>query len=599
VRCARGGSMSSLPKISVVVATYNRCALLARTLPTLLDQNLDPTLYEVVVISDGSTDGTLEFLKQLNPRCGFQVLQLEQNRGQSTAANAGARTARGELLVFLDDDIICDRGLLQAHLEAHRDGLDKLVFGPVYVSDESPNTLATEWTRRYTETYTRRLQQTGRPVWPHDANVDANSSLPRTVFLAAGGFDETFLSARQNEELGSRLWHGGLRFEYAPHAITHQIFIKSNYTVAVRDSAAYGRAELRMTTKLPFIRSCSTLPLLFSRIWLPRKILELFIRLPFSVEPLLRPACGFAQALWKLPPVRSFGVRILAWRRSITYNRAALAEAGGWKALQGRLGMRLPIMLYHHIGPAVPGTFPELTISRAEFERDLCFFKRHGYNTITPTDWLAWCDRGTPLPSKPLMLTFDDAYEDLASYCFPALKRYGFTGVVFVPTANIGGANDWDFAHGSAPQCILSAKQIRSWAEQGIEFGAHTRTHADLGTLTDDELDDELEGSRRDLEAITGRPVIAFAYPFGRFGERELERAGRCFELCFTIDQGINTLHTDRRRMQRSMMVSCNFYLNRWINLITGHNVVRFLRDSIGFRTRVRRAWRSITVRGA
>jgi peptidoglycan/xylan/chitin deacetylase (PgdA/CDA1 family) len=117
-------------------------------------------------------------------------------------------------------------------------------------------------------------------------------------------------------------------------------------------------------------------------------------------------------------------------------------------------------------------------------------------------------------------------------------------------------------------------------------------------SLTDAELDDELQGSRRDVEAITGRQAITFAYPFGRFGERELERAGRCFELCFTINQGINTLHTDRRCMQRSMIVSRNFYLNRWINLITGHNVVRFLRDSIGFRTRVRRAWHSITVRG-
>jgi glycosyltransferase involved in cell wall biosynthesis/peptidoglycan/xylan/chitin deacetylase (PgdA/CDA1 family) len=591
--------MSYLPKISVIVATFNRRALLARTLPTLLNQWVDPTLYEVVVVSDGSTDGTTEFLQELRPKCGFQVIDLKSNCGQSTAANAGARAARGELLLFLDDDIVCDLGLVQAHLEAHGDGLNKLVFGPVYVSDESPNTLATEWTRRYTETYTHRLQRTGRPIWPHDANVDANSSLPKKVFLAAGGFDETFLSARQNEELGSRLWHDGLHFKYVPHAITHQIFVKNNYTVAVRDAAAYGRAELRMMAKLPFIRSCSNLPQLFSRIWLPRKILELFIRLPFSVEPLLRPACRLAQAMWKLRPVRRFGVRILSWRRSITFNRAAVREAGGWGELRARLGVRLPIVLYHHIGPAVPGTFPELTISAAEFESELRYFKRQGYSTITPTDWLAWCDGGTPLPPKPLMLTFDDAYEDLASFCFPALKRHGFTGVVFVPTANIGGANVWDFGYGSAPHRILNAEQIRSWAEKGIEFGAHSRTHADLQTLTDGELDDELEGSRRELEAVTGRPVIAFAYPFGRFGKRELERAGRCFEVCFTTNQGINTLHTDRRRMQRSMVVSRNSYLNRSINLVTGYNVVRFLRDSIGFRTRVRRAWRSITVRGS
>jgi GT2 family glycosyltransferase/peptidoglycan/xylan/chitin deacetylase (PgdA/CDA1 family) len=584
--------MPSDTRISVVIATYNRRALLERTLPTITKQNLDPALYEVIVVSDGSTDGTIEFLRAFSSRCDLRVIEQLPNQGQAKAANLGARNARGEIVLFLDDDIVCSPTLLRAHLDAHdRQGCSALVFGPCFVSEESPRTLARDWTQQYTQLYTKRLAISGAPTWPYDANVDANSSLPRDVFLESGGFDETFLSARQNEELGTRLWQAGLRFVYEPSADVHQIFVKSNRAVAVADGKAYGRAEIHMLRKLPFARGSSCLAtMLFAP--RPKRLLHrIIVSLPFSVEPMLRPISAIFQRLRRLNVVCRYGPRILGWRRSIAFHRAAIRELGGLRGAKAEFGTVLPVLMYHHIGPAVPGTFPELTVSPEEFEGHLKLLRRRGYTAIAASDWLAYVQEGRPLPSKPVLLTFDDAYKDLVQYAFPLLVQHGCTGLVFVPTAFIGSSNEWDHLNGSAPHLLMTTEQIAEWAARGIEFGAHTRTHPRLEQLSPEALDEELKGSRRDLEAILERPVTNFAYPYGEFyNDREVEHALRCFSLCFTTDEGSNNLTTDLGRLRRIMIYPDGLLMFR-VSIALGLQPIRWLRERVYLRTRLRRLW--------
>jgi peptidoglycan/xylan/chitin deacetylase (PgdA/CDA1 family) len=157
---------------------------------------------------------------------------------------------------------------------------------------------------------------------------------------------------------------------------------------------------------------------------------------------------------------------------------------------------RLPVLLYHHIGPRPPGTFPNLTVSTQEFERQMRWLVHRGYVGIRPSDWLRWLREGTDLPEKAVLITFDDGYADLAEHALPVLRRHGFGAVVFIVTGQVGGTNVWDEAIGSAMHRLMTADQIRYWAAQGIEFGAHSRTHADLTTLTSDKLSDEIVGSK-------------------------------------------------------------------------------------------------------
>jgi peptidoglycan/xylan/chitin deacetylase (PgdA/CDA1 family) len=100
----------------------------------------------------------------------------------------------------------------------------------------------------------------------------------------------------------------------------------------------------------------------------------------------------------------------------------------------------------------------------------------------------------------------------------------------------------------------MTAGDIREWAERGIEIGSHGRTHRSLPSCTDAELEDELRGSRAALEAIVGKPVDAFAYPFGDTDDRVERAALGAYGLAFSLETGLNTLRTPPGRMRRSIV---------------------------------------------
>ena len=250
--------------------------------------------------------------------------------------------------------------------------------------------------------------------------------------------------------------------------------------------------------------------------------------------------------------------------------------------------MRLPVLLYHHVGPSRPGTFPELTVSAERFARHVSWLVRRGYVGIRPADWLAWCGNHRALPRKPVLLTFDDAYADLTTYALPVLKRHGFGAAVFVVTHHVGGENVWDRLRGAQPHRLMTEDQIREWAGRGIEFGAHSRTHADLTTLSDREVQEEIDGSRDDLAAVTAQHVRAFAYPFGRTNEAVRKRVRAVFDCAFSCEAGLNTVSSDRYALSRSMVQPHDSALALASRVRFGRYPVDRWRARLRFRSRVR-----------
>jgi peptidoglycan/xylan/chitin deacetylase (PgdA/CDA1 family) len=105
-------------------------------------------------------------------------------------------------------------------------------------------------------------------------------------------------------------------------------------------------------------------------------------------------------------------------------------------------------------------------------------------------------------------------------------------------------------------QPLMSESQIREWADKGIEFGAHTKTHADLTLLTPEQIAEEMQGSRQRLEDLLGVPVPSLAYPYGYYTPEVAEIARRYFDLALTCDRGLNYLGTDLIRLRRAEVVS-------------------------------------------
>ena len=107
------------PELSVVVPTYNRKETLSRVLEGLAAQTLARASYEVIVVDDGSCDGTGAFLKEYSAPFRFEAL-LQANTGPAGARNRAIRAAAGEIVVFLGDDTVPEEDFLDVHLRAHR-----------------------------------------------------------------------------------------------------------------------------------------------------------------------------------------------------------------------------------------------------------------------------------------------------------------------------------------------------------------------------------------------------------------------------------------------------------------------------------------------
>jgi peptidoglycan/xylan/chitin deacetylase (PgdA/CDA1 family) len=238
-----------------------------------------------------------------------------------------------------------------------------------------------------------------------------------------------------------------------------------------------------------------------------------------------------------------------------------------------------------------------LTVSPEGFERHVQWLAGRGYKGINPSDWVRWRREGKGLPDKPVLFTFDDGYADLVEHALPILRRYGFGAAVYVVTGQLGGTNAWDEARGSGTLRLMTTEQIRYWATQGIEFGAHSRTHADLTTLPVNELEEEVVGSGKDLALLLGARVVSFAYPYGFHNQAVDDCVRRAFELAFIADdnnEGMNHLLTEPHLLLRTMVQTNDSLLALECRARWGHNPFLNLRARIGLRSRLKRAVRSV-----
>ena len=249
-----------------------------------------------------------------------------------------------------------------------------------------------------------------------------------------------------------------------------------------------------------------------------------------------------------------------------TWGSADRPGSGNLPSSEGpppRSGIKLPILLYHRVGPERAETVPGLNILPDTFERQVRGLKRCGYSGIRPSDWLNFSQHAKPLPRKPIILSFDDGYADTGEYALPILRRYGFNAVMYIVTGEIGRTNRWDQAHGYASLSLMSADDIRYWTAEGIEFGAHSRTHALLTGLSRSGMIDEVEGSAHALSGIVGMRVTSFAYPYGKYNEEVLRVVECNFDLAMSTHSGLNSL-TNRCSLLRRIAVQ------------PGHNLLDF-----------------------
>ena len=208
--------MTSPPTVTVVIPTHRRPGSLLRVLEALDRQDVAAGTFEVVVVCDGLEDPSLSVVQD-SETWSFPMRVVEQrNQGPAAARNRGVGLAGGDLIVFLDDDVVPSPGVIRAHVEAHGDAQDLVVVGPLL----PPRGHGKPWIRfegRTLEDQYRQMEA-GRWSMTYRQFYTGNASVRRNRILEAGGFDETYLRA-EDVELACRLHDRGARFHLAMDAI--------------------------------------------------------------------------------------------------------------------------------------------------------------------------------------------------------------------------------------------------------------------------------------------------------------------------------------------------------------------------------------------
>jgi peptidoglycan/xylan/chitin deacetylase (PgdA/CDA1 family) len=202
------------------------------------------------------------------------------------------------------------------------------------------------------------------------------------------------------------------------------------------------------------------------------------------------------------------------------------------------------VLMYHSVEPYQADPYL-VTVSPPRFEQQMGWLARRGLRGTSVRDLLAARAAGT---GKGLVgLTFDDGYADFAQHALPVLRRFGFGATVFVIAGRLGGDNAWD-PKGPRKR-LMDARQVRDLAQAGIEIGSHGLRHVRLPAARDAAAE-EIGGSRRILQEITGEPVGGFCYPYG---DIDATAVGRVRELGYDYGCAIwASAYTGRHALPRT-----------------------------------------------
>jgi len=190
---------------------------------------------------------------------------------------------------------------------------------------------------------------------------------------------------------------------------------------------------------------------------------------------------------------------------------------------------QVPILCYHQIRD-----WKATDSKRAEdyivpvnnFREQMKLLADNGYHTILPDQLYDYLLNGASLPSRPIMLSFDDSRMEQFTIASEEMKKYGFKGVFFIMTVALNKPG------------YMSEAQVKQLADEGNIIGSHTWDHSNVKNYLASDWVKQIDKPSQELEKITGRPIEYFAYPFGLWNENAIEHLKeRGFKAAFQLSE--------------------------------------------------------------
>lgn len=245
---------------------------------------------------------------------------------------------------------------------------------------------------------------------------------------------------------------------------------------------------------------------------------------------------------------------------------------------------KLPVVMYHQLTKS-ESRAGKYVLTVEQFEKDLKFLKKNGYETVTVSQLLAFSKGKGDIPEKAIMLTFDDGCETLYSYALPLLKEYGFTAVGFAVGALADSYTELD-DHNLNYSC-LDWNEIKELCSGGVidiqshSYDLHRNTAVRSGAKKkkgetfaqySEFLSADASKMKEKMLEYTGKAPTAFAYPFGSYSSESAEILKRCgIEMAFTCEERVNLIKNTESewlfrlgRFNRPNGISSESFFEKW-----------------------------------
>lgn len=194
----------------------------------------------------------------------------------------------------------------------------------------------------------------------------------------------------------------------------------------------------------------------------------------------------------------------------------------------------IPVLCYHNIRAIKPNASASVkayTVTPKAFEEQMKALSDAGFQTILPDQLHAYLAHNKPLPAKPILITFDDTREEHFRIAAPEMAKYGFKGVFFIMTVSIGRPG------------YMNKQQIKNLSDMGHSIGSHTWDHHRVTKYSEKDWEIQLLKPQKQLEAITGKPIRYFSYPFGLWNAPAIARIkNENYKLAFALAQKRDTV---------------------------------------------------------
>jgi peptidoglycan/xylan/chitin deacetylase (PgdA/CDA1 family) len=247
--------------------------------------------------------------------------------------------------------------------------------------------------------------------------------------------------------------------------------------------------------------------------------------------------------------------------------------------------------MYHSIAsPALAApAFRRWTVSPTDFEAHMSHLRREAYSPLSVRQLVERIGAGS-LPERPVVVTFDDGFADFYTDALPILVRHSIPATLYICTGYVAQSSRWLRRQGEASRLMMSWSQITELPGAGVECGAHSRTHPELDTLRRAAAEDEIRGSKADLEDHLGVPIPSFAYPHGYYSRdvQSIVREAGYTSAC-GVKHAVSSTGDDALALAR-IIVSADTAVSDLAALLRGQNL-----PMAPFRERVRTVgWRAV-----